>query len=103
MSTPRPPRDANVTLRVDADVLLWARARAWFGGTSVNALIQGFLAEYAAVPDRWRDGLPPPWTPENRIRPVMDPVGAGERAASVDAASLAAIDAIAEASRSPQR
>jgi hypothetical protein len=87
---------------VDADVLFWARARAWFGGTSVNALIRGFLAEYASVPDRWRDGLPPPRTPENRIRPVMDPEGAGRRAAAADALGSAAIEAIAEASRSRQ-
>ena len=102
MSRPRTPHDVNLTLRVDADVLLWARARAFFGGTSVNALIRGFLAEYAAVPDRWRDGLPPPWTPENRIRPVMDPIGAGHRAAGTDAVSSSAIEAIAEASRSHQ-
>jgi hypothetical protein len=98
MSLPRVPRDKNLTLRVDADVVLWARARAWFGGTSVNALTRNFLAEYAAVPDRWRQGLPPPWTSENRIRPVMDPVGAGLRAAGLDSSSGAAIEAIAEAS-----
>ena len=80
MSPPGLPREANVTLRVEADVLTWARARALFGGTSVNALIRGFLAEYADVPARWRQGLPPPWTPEGRILPVMDPVGAGHRA-----------------------
>ena len=100
MSRPRLPHDCNLTLRVDADTLLWARARAWFGGTSVNALIRGFLAEYSSVPDRWREGLPPPWTPEDRIRPVMDPVGAGHRAAGVDSVEdSAAIEAIAEAAR----
>lgn len=102
MASPRVPRDTNLTLRVDADVLLWARARAWFGGTSVNALIRGFLGEYAAVPDRWWAGLPPPWTPEDRIRPVMDPEGAGGLAAGADAAIGAEIEAIAEASRSHQ-
>jgi hypothetical protein len=84
MGGPRQPRNANLTLRVDGDVLLWARTRALFGGTSVNALIRNFLDEYAAVPDSWRAGLPPPWTPEDRIRPVMDPVGAGHRAAGRD-------------------
>jgi len=79
--TPRIPRVANVTLRIDADTLLWARTRAFFGGTSVNALIRAFLREYAAVPEAFLAGLPPPWTPEDRIRPVMDPVGAGLRAA----------------------
>lgn len=71
-----------MTLRIDYDVLWWARIRAWFGMTSINALVAGFLEEYAAVPDRWRQGLPPPWTPENRIRPVLDPKGLGLRAAS---------------------
>ena len=52
-----------------------------FSGTSVNALIRGFLGEYAAVPALWREGLPPPWSPEGKIRQVMDPVGAGLRAA----------------------
>lgn len=66
---------------MDADVLLWARARAFYGGTSVNALIRNFLREYAAVPDAWRAGLPPPWTPEGRIVEVMDPAGAGIRTA----------------------
>jgi hypothetical protein len=99
MPSPRVPRDKNLTLRVDADVVLWARARAWFGGTSINALIHNFLAEYAAVPDRWRQGLPPPWTPENRIRPVMDPLGAGLRAPGAETAGDDPIAAIAEASR----
>lgn len=81
VSAARSPREANVTLRMDADVLMWARVRAMFAGTSVNALIRGFLEEYAAVPEAWRDGLPPPWTPEGRIVQVMDPEGAGHRAA----------------------
>jgi hypothetical protein len=103
MPTPRVHRDANITLRVDADVLLWARARAWFGCTSVNALIRDFLAEYAAVPDRWWAGLPPPWTPEDRIRPVMDPVGAGLRAAdAAEPARSAVVEAMIEATQSRQ-
>jgi len=73
---------------MNEDTLTWARARALFGGTSVNALIRQFLDEYAAVPDRWRQGLPPPWTPEGKIREVMDPVGAGPHAAGT-AAELA--------------
>lgn len=78
---PRVPRDTSVTFRVDHDVLTWARARAFFGGSSLNAVIRRFLEEYAAVPPRWMARLPPPWTPENRIRPVMDPIGAGHGAA----------------------
>jgi hypothetical protein len=102
MTSPGAPRDTNLTLKVDPDVLLWARARAWFGGTSVNALIRGFLAEYAAVPERWLAGLPPPWTPEDRIRPVMDPEGAGRLVAGADEMTGAAVEVIAEASRSRQ-
>jgi hypothetical protein len=68
----------------------------------VNELIRGFLAEYAAVPQRWRDGLGPPWTAENRVRPVMDPVGAGLRAAGTDLESAQAVEAIAAASCSRQ-
>ena len=78
---PRVPRDTTVTFRVDNDVLTWARARAYFGGSSLNAVVRRFIEEYAAVPPRWMARLPPPWTPENRIRPVMDPVGAGHAAA----------------------
>jgi hypothetical protein len=99
MSTPRRPRDANVTLRVDADVLMWARARAFFGGTSLNALIRSFLDEYAAVPERWRQGHPPPWTLEGQIRQVVDPVGAGLRAAGPH---IDAVEFIAEAQRARQ-
>lgn len=70
-----------MTFRVDYDALTWARARAWFGGSSLNAVVRTFIDEYAAVPSRWMARLPPPWTPENRIRPVMNPVGAGHLAA----------------------
>jgi hypothetical protein len=44
-------------------------------------VVRRFVEEYAAVPPRWMARLPPPWTPENRIRPVMDPIGAGHDAA----------------------
>ena len=73
---------------MDADILLWARARAFYGGTSVNALIRTFLEEYAAVPEAWRAGLPPPWTPEARIVEVMDRAGAGIRAAERQAQAV---------------
>ncbi|MGH2455219.1 MAG: hypothetical protein ACRDHD_03045 [Candidatus Limnocylindria bacterium] len=33
-----------------------------FARTSVNELIRRFLVQYAAVPQRFRDGEPPPWT-----------------------------------------
>jgi hypothetical protein len=102
--TPRLPRETNVTVRTDQDVLLWARARAFFGGTSLNVVVCRFLEEYAAVPARWVEGLPPPWTPEDRIGPVMDPIGAGHRAARrVDAGELNDFldSAIAEALSDP--
>jgi hypothetical protein len=81
MSATKPPRQSNVTLRVDADTLTWARTRAMLARTSVNALIRRFLDEYAAVLAAWREGLPPPWTPGDRMTEVMDPVGAGHREA----------------------
>jgi hypothetical protein len=84
MSRPRGPREANVTLRVDADVVTWARVRAAFAGTSINALIRQFLAEYAAVPPRFSNGEGPPWADARNaaeaFRQVMDPIGAGTRA-----------------------
>ena len=86
-----------MTIRVDHDVLMWARVRAFFGVTSINTLVATFLEEYAAVPDRWRQGLPPPWTPEDRIRPVMEPTGAGRVAASSHAPPDVVDAAIAQA------
>jgi isocitrate dehydrogenase len=77
MSMARPAREVNITLRVEVDVLTWARVRAGFAGTSVNALIRQFLSEYAAVPPvPWTDGRPA----VERFREEMDPVGAGLRA-----------------------
>jgi len=54
------------------------------------------------VPDRWWKGLGPPWTAENRIRPVMDPAGAGRRALGADPATDDALETIAEEARSRQ-
>jgi hypothetical protein len=77
-------RLVNVTVQVDEADLTWARTRALFAGTSVNRLIRTFLEEYAAVPQSFRDGLPPPWGPTGRaidtFAEVMDPRGAGDRA-----------------------
>jgi hypothetical protein len=73
-----------VTVQVDADDLTWARMRALFAGTSVNSLLRNFLEEYAAVPDRFRAGEPPPWSETGMARDafaqVVDPRGAGARA-----------------------
>ena len=92
--TPRRPRDTNVTIRIDEHVLTWARLRAFFGGSSLNAVVGRFLEEYAAVPARWMEGLPPPWTAQNRIRPVMDPMGAGHRAAGQAESSEQGVDGL---------
>lgn len=91
-----------MTFRIDDDVLTWARARAFFGGCSLNALVRRFLEEYAAVPPRWMDGLPPPWTAEDRIVQLRDPIGAGLRAAGgvhgelLDAVVAAVLSAAAD-------
>lgn len=53
--------DENVTLRLDPDVVLWARTRALLEGTSMNRVVARLLEDYARVPQRWLDGLPPPW------------------------------------------
>ena len=47
--------DQNLTLRIDAQVLLWARMRALRDGTSINRRIRHYLEEYAAIPpdQRW--------------------------------------------------
>ena len=82
MSQPKNAVETNLTLRVDGRVLLWARIRASFAGTSVNALIRDFLWEYAALPEallrgeNWATGA----KAVDVFRQVMDPVGAGERA-----------------------
>ena len=41
------PDITNVTIKVDQQVLLYARWRALREGTSVNAVVADFLAEYA--------------------------------------------------------
>ena len=41
------PDQTNVTFKVDQQVLLYARWRALKEGTSVNAVVEAFLAEYA--------------------------------------------------------
>jgi len=84
MGEARRRQRTNVTIQVDADDLTWARMRALFAGTSVNSLLRNFLEEYAAVPDRFRAGEPPPWSETGLARDafaqVVDPRGAGARA-----------------------
>ena len=57
-------RPSNLTIRVDDDVVLWARMRALREGTTVGRKIRGWLEEYAHVPRAWWEGLPPPWDDE---------------------------------------
>lgn len=68
--------DTSLTLRVDPDVVTWARMRAMMQGTSVNRVLTTYLEAYARVPERWWDHLPPPWddkSPGERAR-EPDPV-----------------------------
>jgi hypothetical protein len=58
--------DENLTLRVDPDVITWARMRALIQGTSLNRIIRAFLERYAAIPEAWWQGAPPPWSPGGR-------------------------------------
>jgi hypothetical protein len=46
---PSKPILRNLTIRVDRRVLTWAYLRAHFTGTSLNELIEVWLAEYAGV------------------------------------------------------
>jgi hypothetical protein len=50
-----PPRYRNLTIRIDEQVLLWARMRSLFLGRSVNRLIVDYLEELADIPP---DGMP---------------------------------------------
>ncbi len=73
--------DENLTLRVDPDVVLWARMRALMQQTSVNRVVARYLEAYAKVPERWWEGTGPPWddkTPyERSLEPDPDPEGRG--------------------------
>jgi hypothetical protein len=92
---PRPRRLENLTLKVNADSVLWARTRALFAGTTINALISRFIDEYAAVPQRWRDRLPYPWTDSQKaievFAEVTTPEALGERARLTDDTNVAAV------------
>jgi hypothetical protein len=86
--------DVNITLRVNRDVLLWARVRAGFAGTSVNRLIRQFLTEYAAVHPNFRNRAGGTWVQGRpaveAFAEVMNPIGAGDRAREAQAG--AAVD-----------
>ncbi len=53
----------NLTLKIDQQVLLYARWRALREGTSVNAVVESFLSEYA--------GRIPEGEPKRRRAPRM--------------------------------
>ncbi len=82
---PRMP-DKNLTLRIDEQVLLWARMRALRDGTSINRRIRQYLDEYAAIPpgQRW-EHLLPAW-------PEVDPGEAGKPGGPPDHSHLAGRD-----------
>ena len=73
--------DRNLTLRVDAQVLLWARMRALRDGTSINRRIRAYLEEYAAIPPDQRWPRTPSW-------PDADPGEAGVPGTPLDHADL---------------
>jgi hypothetical protein len=59
---------------------MWAKIRALTHRTSLNRVVRLFLEKYAAVPEAWWEGRPPPWTPGGRSEPgwsVDDPVPDG--------------------------
>lgn len=63
------PRLTNLTILVDDFVLLHARWRALKEGTSVNAVLEAYLAEYAGVPAAPRERrLPRPPRPRDIYR-----------------------------------
>ncbi len=66
-------RDTSLTLRIDPDVVLWARMRALRSGTSVNQMVRQFLEEYAAVPSGFWEGLPPPWDSSEQSASAASP------------------------------
>ncbi len=47
----------NVTLAIEEDVLQSARVRAAKEGTTVNAVIRKYLAEYGSQDDRIREAM----------------------------------------------
>jgi hypothetical protein len=78
--------DENVTLRLDPDIVLWARMRALMDGTSMNRVVARLLADYARVPQAWLDGKPPPWEDGRATPPVS---GSGCAACAARAARVA--------------
>jgi hypothetical protein len=55
------PRTRNLTLRVEDQVLLWARMRALFRGQSLNRMINDFLEELADIPPDGKPSTKRPW------------------------------------------
>ena len=65
--------DANLTIRVDPDTVMWARVRALQRRTSISQVIRRCLEAYAGIPDGWKQGPPLPWEsapdPEHPLAP----------------------------------
>jgi hypothetical protein len=84
VARPAAENEIDITLRLNRDVLLWARVRAGFAGTSVNRLIRQFLTEYAAVHPNFRNSARGSWVQHRPavevFQEAMHPMGAGDRA-----------------------
>ena len=65
--------DANLTIRVDPDVVMWARVRALQRRTSISQVIRRSLEAYAGIPEGWKQGLPPPWEPVAEPDEILAP------------------------------
>lgn len=55
------PRTRNITLRVEDQVLLWARMRALMRGQSLNRIVNDFLEELADIPPDGKPSTRRPW------------------------------------------
>jgi hypothetical protein len=70
--------DRNITFRLDPDLVLWARLRAFRQGTSLSRVLSAFLEAYAAVPEDWWERRPlPPGVRTEAGWAVGDPLPAG--------------------------
>jgi hypothetical protein len=67
------PRYTNITLKVDQQILLWARMRALKDGISLSRKVTDFLEEYAAIPESWWTEVGVPARPRRELGRPMGP------------------------------
>ena len=67
------PRHTNITLKVDQQILVWARMRALKDGISLSRKVTDFLDEYAAIPESWWTEVGVPPRPRREPGRPMDP------------------------------